>query len=59
MSPFHQDFFVPRAWCARKGGGDARGVVEPGEPQDSWNPAAFIGDIPGRVSINDDAINYS
>jgi hypothetical protein len=57
VSPFHQDFFVPRACCARKAGEMPR-VVEPGKPQDSWNPAAFIGDIPGRVSINDDAVNY-
>jgi hypothetical protein len=41
-------------------GADRRGLPAVGskeEPQDSSNPAAFIGDIPARGSIDNDAIN--
>ena len=58
MTSFHQDWFVPRAWYACKGG-RWPGAAEPGKAAGFMKSCGFyIGDIPGRVSINDDAINY-
>jgi len=38
--------------------GDVRVPWEPGKAAGFMESCGFIGDIPGRVSINDDAINY-